>query len=318
MVSATINNPLIKMNKFTAQRDNLFRGEMAIDAMKSKNFKSVEEALDFAEKKLRKWAPTAKDLTAAESKYNRRIFLYYLWQRGMIPRVVEGLVKRPGTALMPSKAMYNLAIANGLNPASIGDPFDPNELMPEYYTKGVLGPQWRDPNSGHLWGLNPTSPVIDIFNSLGSGVSLGGVNPFQEKSNLERVYRNLIGQTNPFFRSPLELAFRENISTGAPIEDTGQYFTDMPGPTRYLSKVTGHTINPALGGIPRRAEKKFENGIGTEEDWWNNAAMETINYNLGLGIKDYTSDSAMNSARYEQQAKRAAESEYNPRTNWWE
>lgn len=316
-VSGLINNKVIKMNSFTSQRDNLFRGELAIDAMKSKNFKSVEEALDFAEAKVRKWAPTAKDLTAMESKYNRRVFLYYTWLRGMIPRVVEGLIMRPGIATMPSKGMYNMAIANGLDPASIGDPFDPNQLLPDYYRNGVLGPQWKDPNTGHLWGLNPTAPVIDVFNSIGAGSSIAGLNPGAEDSNYERIGRTLMGMTNPIFRSPVELAIGRNIGTDSPIQDNGQYLTDMPGPLRYASKVTGHTINPMMGGIPRRTEAKFKEGIGTPDDWWNNFALETTNFLTGSQVKDYTSDSAMKSAEYQEKEKERNEQNTDSRTDWW-
>lgn len=315
-VSGVINNKFIKVNDFTAQRDNLFRGEMAIHAMKSKNFKSVEEALDFAEAKVRKWYPTARDLTAMESKYNRRLFLYYTWLRGMIPRVVEGIVANPNVAAMPSKAMYNTAIANGLDPTSIGDPFDPNVLMPEYYTKGILGPQWSDPNSGHLWGLNPTSPVIDVFNSIGGGSSLAGMNPFQQESNYDRIGRTLIGMTNPIFRSPFELAMGRNIGTDTPIMDDGQYATDMVGPARFASKITGHTLNPMLGGIPRRSEARFKEGIA-EDDWWNNAGLETANFMTGLQFKDYTSDSATKSAEFDQRAKEKLDSTNEMRSEWW-
>lgn len=310
-VSGLVNNKLIKLNSFTAQRDNLFRGELAINAMKSKNFKSVQDALDFAEAKVRKWAPTAKDLTAAESKVNRRIFLYYTWLRGMIPRVVEGIIARPNVASVPSKLMYNVAIANGLDPASIGDPFDPNVLMPEYYTKGVLGPQWMDPNSGHLWGLNPTGPMIDVFNSVGSGVN---ANPL-DSSNYEKIGRTLLGMTNPFFRSPVELTMMQNIGTGTPIQDAGQYLTDMPGPSRLVSKITGHTINPTLGGIPRRTEAKFKNGIAPD-DWWNNAGLELTNFMTGLQVKDYTSDSAKKSAEFDQKQKLKDQKTNDARMGW--
>ena len=315
-ISSLVNNKVIKLNSFTSQRDNLFRGELAVHAMKSKNFKSVEEALDHAEKILRKWSPTAKDLTAMESKYNRRVFLYYTWIRGMIPRVVESLVAKPQIATMPSKAMYNMAIANGLNPNSIGDPFDPNELMPHYYTNGILGPQWKDPNTGHLWGGNPTAPVIDVFNSVGAGTSLSGMVPFSENNNFERVGRLLMGMTNPIMRSPVEMAIGRNVGTDSPIMDNGQYLTDMPGPLRYASKVTGHTINPMLGGLPRRTEAKYKDGMDSDE-WWQNAALETFNYNTGVQVKDYTSDSAVKSAEFDEKDKLKQEKTNETRMNWW-
>jgi hypothetical protein len=234
----------------------------------------------------------------------------------MLPRVVEGIVARPTVATAPSKAMYNLAIANGLDPASIGDPFDPTQLMPEYYTNGVLGPQWADPQTGHLWGFNPTSPVMDVMNSVGGGATLAGMNPFQQESNDERIGRILMGMTNPIFRSPIELTMGRNIATDTPIQDQGQYFTDMVGPARVASKITGHTINPALGGLPRRTEAKFREGIDPM-DWGNNAALEMTNFMLGLQVKDYTSDSAVKSAEFDQKEKEKQDTVNATRSEWW-
>lgn len=300
IVSGTINNKFIKINGFTAQRDNLMRGALAIDILKKGRFKSVEEAIDAAEMQVRKWAPTAKDLTHVESKYVRRVFLYYTWLRGMIPRVAESLIAKPSLAVAPSKAMYNMAIANGLDPASFGDPFDPNEMFPNYFKEGVLGPQWEDPESGHLWGMNPTSPIMDVLNSVGSGVSLGGFIPGGDSvSNYDRIYKTLAGMTNPLIRSPFELGSGVNAGTGAPIKDKAQYLLDMPGPVRLASKITGKTFNPALGGVVNRTEPKFADGL-EGDDFWNNAKIEGLNWFTGMQFRDYTSDAARKTAEFEE------------------
>ena len=314
-VTKLTNNRVIKINKFSAERDNFMRGALALHFMQSRNFKSIEEAADFASQQLRKWSPTARDLTAMESKSLRRVFLYYTWQRGIIPRVIESSIQRPGWATMPSKAMYNLAVANGIEPESLGDPFPPDQLFPDYYRNGVLGPQWRT-DDGHYWGINPTSPVMDIMNSLGSGVSLANLaNPFAPDSGEAKLSRTLMGMIHPAFKAPIELGTGTNLSTGAPIIDNGQYLSDIVGPVRYASKVTGHTLSPN-GIIPRRTEAKFREGIA-EDDWGNNAALETFNYLFGLQSKDYTSESAMKTAEYDQKAKEKADQQTATRTEWW-
>ena len=312
-VSALVNNRLIKMNTFTSQRDNLFRGALAIDVIKKGNFKSIEEAIDAAELHVRKWAPVAKDLTNLESKYVRRVFLYYTWLRGIIPRVAESLIQKPALSTAPSKAMYGIAEMNGLDPASFGDPFDPDAMFPSYYKEGVLGPQWEDPESGHLWGLNPTSPIIDVLNSVGSGVSLAGFIPGgDEPSNYNRIFKTLAGMTNPLLRSPIEFGAGVNAGTGAPIQDKFQYALDMPGPIRLASKISGKTFNPTMGGIVNRTEKKFADGL-EGEDFWNNAKLETINWLTGMQVKDYTSDSAENTAKYEELNKEKTQAKIDQR-----
>jgi hypothetical protein len=266
---------------------------------------------------VKKWSPTAKDLTAAESKSARRIVFYYTWLRGITPRVAERAIQKPGWALAPAKAMYNMAVANGIDPQSLGDPFPEGELFPNYYKEGVLGPQWQD-KDGDYWGLNPTSPVLDVFNSLGSGASLGGfANPNPEKNSLGLLSQTVMGMINPVFRAPVELGLGTNLSTGSPIIDSGQYATDMIGPARFASKVTGHTVSPLNGIIPRRTEAKFNEGIGSEEEWWKNAVLEGANYLTGAQIKNYTSDSATKGAEFQEKDNLKAENVNASRTEWW-
>lgn len=315
--SGLVNNRFIEINKFTAERDNVMRSALALHFMQSKSFKSLDEAVKYAAVQVKKWSPTAKDLTAAESKSARRIVFYYTWLRGITPRVAERAIQKPGWALAPAKAMYNLAVANGIDPQSLGDPFPEGELFPAYYRETVLGPQWQD-KDGDYWGLNPTSPVLDVFNSLGSGASLGGfTNPDPAKNSAGLLGQTVMGMINPVFRAPVELGLGTNLSTGSPIIDSGQYTTDMIGPARFASKVTGHTVSPLNGVIPRRTEAKFNEGIGSEEDWWKNAALETANYLTGAQIKNYTSDSATKGAEFQEKANLKAEDVNTNRTEWW-
>ena len=310
------NNKVIQLNQFSADRDNFMRGALALHFMQSKNFKSIDEALEYASKNIKKWAPTAKDLTAAEAKSARRVIFYYTWLRGILPRVIESSVKRPGWAVMPSKAMYNLAVANGIDPQSLGDPFPEEEMFPEYYRNGVLGPTWKTDDSGDYWGFNPTSPVMDVMNSLGSGVSVSNLTrPFAEDSGEKKLAGTLMGMVHPAFRSPIELGTGKSLSTGAPIIDSRQYLTDMIGPARFVSKITGHTISPN-GGIPRRTEAKFKNGI-EEEDWANNAGLEIFNYLTGAKVTNYTSDAATKSAEFDLKDKERLAKTESTRTEWW-
>jgi hypothetical protein len=314
-VTKLTNNRVIKLNKFSAERDNWMRGALALHFMQSRNFKSIEEAMDFAATQVKKWAPTAKDLTAIESKSARRVVFYYTWLRGILPRVVESSIRRPGWATMPSKAMYNLAVANGIDPLSLGDPFPEDIETPDYYRNTVLGPTFKD-DEGDYWGYNPTSPVMDVMNSLGSGVSVSNLTrPFAEDSGEGRIARTLMGMIHPAFRSPIELGMGQSLSTGAPIVDSGQYLTDMIGPARYASKVVGHTLSPN-GIIPRRTEAKFREGIA-EDDWANNAALETWNYSTGSQTKNYTSDAATKAAEYDKKEKEQKANKESTRTEWW-
>lgn len=295
-----MKNPY-SINKFTANRDTWSRGVMFLGAMRSKNFKSLEEAASYAAEFVHKWAPTAIDLGGMETKYARRMVFYYTWLRGMVPRVVEGTLMRPGVALIPNKAMYELGQANGIDLNSIGDPFPEDTLFPSWYSQKVLGPQWEA--GGDLWGFNPTGPLGDTLNSLGSNIS---PKDFLGPDAYTKIAGTFLNMSTPWFKTPLELAQGKALVSDAPIEDPTQYMQDMIGPLRTASRVTGKDLYLAPGpdglAMPNRTEKKFRNGM-TEQQTIENALPELLNWATGMQFTNYTSDSAQNSAYYQDKQK---------------
>lgn len=275
---------------------------MFLGAMRSKKFANIEQAADYAAQFVHKWAPTAIDLGGMETKYARRMVFYYTWLRGMVPRIIEGTLISPGAAMAPSKAMYNLGLANGLDLNSIGDPFPPDKLFPNWYSQKVLGPQYT--SGGDLWGFNPTGPVGDTLNSLGSNVS---PKDFVTPDAYTKIAGTFLNMSTPWFKAPMELAMGQNLVSGAPIEDKTQYLQDMIGPLRTASRITGKDLYlaPKPGGglaMPNRTEKKFRNGM-TGDQTVQNALPELLNWATGMQFTNYTSDSAQNSAFYQQKTK---------------
>jgi hypothetical protein len=295
-----MKNPY-SVNKFTANRDTWTRGVMFLGAMRSRNFKSVEAATEFAADFVRKWSPTALDLGGFETKYARRAIFYYTWMRGMVPRIIEGTLMKPGVALIPSKAMYNLGQANGLDLNSIGDPFPPDQLFPDWYSNKVLGPQWKA--GGDLWGFNPTGPLGDVMNSLGSGVS---PSDFTSIDGATKVAGTFLNMSTPWFKAPMEIVSGKTLQSGAPIEDRAQYAQDMIGPLRTLSRVTGKETYLGMGpnglDFPNRTEKKYRNGMDGQQTI-ENALPELLNWASGMQFTNYTSNSSNNSAFYQNKQK---------------
>lgn len=288
------------LNAFAARRDSIMRGALFLNTLGKKRFKTLEEAVDYAASHVKKWAPVATDLATWESKVARRAIFYYTWIRGITPRVIETALTRPGLAMVPSKAMYNFAITNGIDPVSFGDPFpDDGTMFPSWYKERVLGPQWLA--NGDLMGVSPTSPILDVFNSLGSNVSVSDFNPFRapgpEQNAAEKLGQTLIGMSTPWIKAPVELVTNRRMDSGAPIEDDVQYLQDLIGPARVASKITGKNIN----GM-NRTEAMFEDGL-TPEESQNNTASELINFFTGSGLTNYTSDSATKSAEFQERDK---------------
>lgn len=293
------------LNAFTANRDTWTRGVIFLGAMRSKKFRSVEEAAEFAANEVKKWAPTALDMGAMESKVARRIIFYYTWIRGMVPRIIESALMTPGIVTIPNKLMYNVAVSNGIDPSSIGDPFPEGTLFPSWYTERVIGPQYEV--DGNLWGANPTGPLGDVLNSLGSNVK---PKDFLGPEAFTKTAGTFLNMSTPFFKAPWELTTGRTIETGAPIADKAQYVQDMVGPARVLSKSIGKDLYPAFGEdgavLPNRTEKKFARGM-TGEETVQNAMPELLNWASGLNFTNYTSDSARNSAYYQKRDERTQE-----------
>jgi hypothetical protein len=270
--------------------------------MRSRKFKSVEEAAEFAANEVKKWAPTALDMGAMESKVARRVIFYYTWIRGMVPRIIESSLMTPGIVTVPNKLMYNIAYANGIDPSSIGDPFPDGTLFPDWYSERVIGPQYEV--DGNLWGANPTGPLGDVMNSLGSNVQ---PKDFLGADAFTKTAGTFLNMSTPFFKAPWELTTGRNIESGAPIVDKAQYVQDYVGPARVVSKAIGKDLYPAFGDdgfvLPNRTEKKYARGMDFDETVAN-AGPELLNWATGLQFTNYTSDSAKNSAYYQRRDER--------------
>jgi hypothetical protein len=300
------------LNAFTAHRDTWTRGALFLGAMRSKRFKTVEEAAEYASGIVKKWAPTAIDLGAFEAKYARRAIFYYTWIRGMVPRIIESALMHPGIATVPNKLMYNVAVANGVDPTSIGDPFPEGQLFPDWYSERVIGPQWEE--GGDLWGINPTGPLGDIMNSLGSNVK---PKDFLTADAFTKVTGTFLNMSTPWFKAPAELIQGRTLDRGIPIADKAQYVQDMFGPARTLSRAIGKDLYPAVNKegkvvLPNRTEKKYAGGLdgsvfqpGSEAN--QNALPELFNWATGTNLTNYTSDSSSNSAYYQQKDAKLAE-----------
>lgn len=300
-----MKNPY-SLNKFTANRDTWTRGALFLGALRSRNFRNLDDAVEFASNFVKKWSPTAVDLAAAESKYARRFIFYYTWIRGMVPRIIESALMRPGIATIPNKAMYEMAKSNGIDLQSIGDPFPDDKLFPDWYTERVIGPQYVS-HDGDLWGANPTGPLGDILNSLGANVK---PKDFLSADAYTKTAGNILNMSTPWFKAPIELTMGHTIDRDIPIPDRLQYLQDMIGPARTLSKIQGKELYLAPGpdGLarPNRTESKFKGGM-TEQEANQNALPELLNWATGLGFTNYTSDSAEKSAEFQKKAELQAE-----------
>jgi hypothetical protein len=200
---------------------------------------------------------------------------------------------------VPYKGAYNLAVANGLDPQSIGDPFPPGLLLPSWYSQRVIGPQFKTPN-GDLWGGNPTGPLGDVLDQFGSDIKPKDFTGWDAWTKTAGTFLNM---SNPFFKAPAEIMMGRTLQTGTPIPDNFEYLGDMVGPVRTASHITGKVLTPEWSpdghiGLPNRTEAKYAKGMNGDQ-WTANAIPEAINYLTGGGFTNYSSNGTQKAAQFQ-------------------
>lgn len=279
---ALLDNKLFNFNKYSAIRDNLTRGALAMDTLIHGDHASIEDAFNKAFARVRKWAPTSADFSREESMYARRTILYYTWIRGMIPNILEGMMEKPGVYMAPNKLLYAQAKANGVEPMSIGQPFPINQLFPKYYYDNIIGPQFQA-DGGQLWGYSPMAPSIDVMQTL--------MNP--------NPAGNLLGMATPFAKIPIEMATGQ--SNGIPIKDNAQYLQDnvLPPQLDMISKGTGKELYNWNQNRTDKGNSMPVPGTGIPAD--------VFNFFTGLHATDYNSPADLRSSIAEAKTAKSAQ-----------
>lgn len=131
-----------KLGQFSAVRDNLTRMAHYLQELEDGSFGSVEEALQKASGIIQEYHPTIESLSTFERKYARRVFYFYTWMRQTTDLIVRTALDKPGIVTIPSKAQYDLADVNGLNPESIGQIYNGDERVASYGQNSLLGPSF--------------------------------------------------------------------------------------------------------------------------------------------------------------------------------
>lgn len=285
------NNPIMQAGRFGQRklgglsqvRDHWVRVAHFVDVMQKGNFKTLDEGFAKAAATVRKWHPDGSDLSNFESKYMRRWFMFYSWQRKAIPLALETALMHPGKAMVLPKAMYNFAITMGLNPESLTNPFPNDQMFPDFLTDSPFGPQWQGslpgvpgtglPGGVHYRGINPPDPVSQILSQY------GGNNPAGQ----------VLGAMNPFARIPYELATGVNVRTSRPINSKLDYVDQQIPGVSYLDKVTGRTLG-GLGPPVRNVQR------ANIQPGYNSEAF--FNWLTGLGQVDYSQPNYIKTAEY--------------------
>jgi hypothetical protein len=229
-----------------------------------------EELFVFVADRVAKYHPDLSTLAVGERKYLKRLMPFYHWNRGAFQAVMETAVMNPARISAFPKASYNIAIAAGINPYSLYDPFPQDQMFPSFLQDEIQGPQFE--MGGRYYGVRPGVVTFDVMNQLRTG------NP------VDAIMSNL----NPAFKIPLELLTGVRIDTGSRIRDYSDYIdAAIPG-VNYAANVSGYSVTGSLaalltgGGFDRQLQYELGNR-GTDEQ-----LTSALNWLTGIGLVDYS------------------------------
>ena len=278
------------LGKLSEGRDHLARFQHFIQAIRQdgRNWKgSREDLLNRAVKEVIKYHPDASLLTTAESKI-RLVIPFYSWFGKILPALVESMVMHPGRLSTFNKASYNWAVANGLDPESLSNPFPDDQLFPSFITESGVGPQFTaaegflGASGGEYIRMNPGIAHLDVFETLGSD-----------------PLRGIAGMVSPLIRVPAELLSGGSWQTGAPIKDWSDYVdASLPG-VNYIANVSGvsptGSVESILQGQGLDPQLQVERGNKTDFD----KALSVANWITGLGFQNLSRPNYINFAEIE-------------------
>lgn len=278
------------LGKLSEGRDHLARFQHFIQAIRQdgSSWKGSREALlSQAVKEVIKYHPDASLLTTTESKI-RLAIPFYSWFGKILPALVESMVMHPGRLSTFNKASYNWAVASGLDPESLSDPFPDDQLFPSFITESAFGPQFTaaqgflGASGGEYLRMNPGIAHLDVLDTLGAD-----------------PLRGIAGMVSPLVRVPAELLSGGSWGTGAPINDWSDYVdSSIPG-INYLANVSGvsptGSVESVLQGQGLDPQLQVEKGNKSDFD----KALSVANWITGLGVQNLSRPNYINYAEIE-------------------
>jgi hypothetical protein len=244
---------------------------------------SLDELFDVIAERVSKYHPDMATLSVAEKKYLRRIMPFYHWNRGAIQAVSETLLMNPGRVTMFNKAYYNIAIAAGIEPDSMFDPFPDDQLFPSFLQDQMEGPLFEA--DGRYFGLRPGIATFDVMNQFASG------NPID----------TVLDNANPMFKIPIELLTGTRLGTQSRIRDYSDYLDSSTPGFNYVANVSGQSVTGSfyslLTGGGFDPQYQFEIGNKDSRD----QIISAVNWLLGIGLTDYSRPSYIRFAEQERQ-----------------
>ena len=264
-----------------------------------KKGKNWQAAVESAAKKVRRSHPDGMTLTPFERAYLKPFIPFYSWFKQTAPVILEGIAMNPGRFMVYPKASYNMAVAMGVDPQSIQDPFPQNEMFPSFITNKLTGPVANI--DGNYFTAAPGFAYADVLNQFVSDPKQGAMS-----------------MLTPFIKTPGELITGTRWDTGVSIKDYSDYIdAQIPG-VNYLSNFTGVSTTGTVGSFLTGNGVDYQYSVDKGNKTVMDQGVSVSNWFTGFGIQNVSKQNYRNLAEIEarnaaaQAAKEAAGTARNP------
>jgi hypothetical protein len=148
--------------------------------------------------------------SSIERNFLKRLVPFYSYQKGILPSITQNMVYRPGGV----QSQLVRAVNRGANPGE-------DNFTPPYMRRSSAIPlpsDWTDGNENlRRYITSIDLPWESTFNLLTPGT--GGTIPSAITDTIVQTGSNLLGQTNPLLKAPLEMITNRQLYTGRDLSD---------------------------------------------------------------------------------------------------
>lgn len=137
----------------------------------------------------------------------KRLIPFYSFQKGIVPSIAENVLERPGGMMGQSIR----AVSAGARPSE-------DNFVPERFRRSSAIPLPYEPAEGlRRYVTNLDAPWESFFNLLTPGV--GSTLPAALADTLMQTGSNLLGQTTPLLKAPIEFITNRQLYSGRNLSD---------------------------------------------------------------------------------------------------
>ena len=198
-----------------AYAGNIPRVATALDVLKKGSFRNREDAIRAINEELNIYHPMIESLSAWERQKVRPLFSYYTWLKGAHYAMLKMATEHTAAMVIPSKIFYNQALANQMDPGSIGNLWGDKEDTPSYLNYSTYGPTSKGPRGGIVY--RPSALPLDVLDTWNIQFDPTKSIDKQTFDNLNTVGQSVIGKNiNMVFQPGIEFITGTDPGTGSP------------------------------------------------------------------------------------------------------